>query len=79
MFVQPVSDADAANAYTYIHKLHLFNVKQIRKCATKVSLTKSIVANSANVNVHTTSISSIETTAVISNSTNNIIVSNPTA
>ena len=32
----------------------------------------------ANVNVHTTSISSIETTAVISNSTNNIIVSNPT-
>ena len=76
-FNQPISDDADANAFTEIHKLHLFNVKQLGN--TPIALTKSIVANSgANVNVHSTSISTLETTAVISNSTNNIIVSNPT-
>lgn len=80
--LQANADEDAANGYTEVHRLHLFGVKAIGN--TPLSLTKTIQGTAesgtanANCNVYSTSVITKLTSGYIMNSTNNIIVTDPT-
>ena len=73
----------SGGANTAIHKLFLFDVKRIANTGgtnLPISLTKHIrgmQSGNANCNIHSTSVSTFETTGSVVNNSQHIVVSNP--